>query len=372
MKRLLAIILAVISLTGLCFTASAKSDTLAPDAYASIVTASDFQHLGNDAYDRFGRLLGIAKADGLSKIDSVLVGGDYTMVLFDNAVPGISKIRHAALSAFPETVPESIVCIQGNHDNPKEEFAETGFYDMGAYKLYVINEDSFPWKQSGKSDKGVKELAANIETALDSMINSGDSRPVIFLTHVPLHYTERNGGGDNLYSSYVFDVINEKAEKLDIIFLFGHNHSSAYDDYIGGSINYMKPGDNIWIPVPEKGKNAFVQQKLNFIYANCGYIGYSDNTLSETSTNVLTMGIIQFTPDKLVFIKYSDDGVCFREEAARKNTGSAVNQPSYPALDDNCPCHSENGFIRALWSIRMFFCKLFNIETYCTCGKVHA
>lgn len=372
MKKILSLVLALALSLGLCVTASAES-TFAEDAYATVLTASDFQRYNvNEAYDRFAGILNKAKSDGMPDPDSLLIGGDYTMFLYDNAVPGIAKIRGAYLDAFPQADPASAVFCQGNHDNPKKELTKTGFYNMGAYCLYVINEDDFPWKQSKQSPDGVQALAQDVEKSLDGMIAQGDQRPVIVLTHVPLHHTNRNGYGDNMYAAYLFDVLNEKAKTLDIIFTFGHNHSGTYDDYIGGAVNFLKPGDTIRVPMADKtGEDCYTEQTLRFTYTNCGYVGFSDNTVSETSTNTLTVGVIQFTPDTLRFIKYSEQGVYRVYDVQRVHAGTAVSAPEYPALYDNCPCHSTNPVVKALWNVYVFFCKLFSLNRYCVCGAHH-
>lgn len=372
-KKIVSAILAAIMVMSFAVTSFAKSDSaFVNDAYATVITASDFQQNGKGAYDRFGKILDIAIKDGMPTADSMLVGGDYTMVLFDNAVPGISRIRSTYLNAFPENDPASVVCIQGNHDNPKKEFAETGFYDMGTYCLYVINENDFPWKQSSRKDKGVKAVAEDIEKNLDAMISAGDKRPVIVMTHVPLHHTGRNNYGDNMYSSYIFNVLNEKGKKLDIIFIFGHNHSSKYDDYIGGSVNFMAPGEKIRVPLADKkGADCYTEETLNFTYTNCGYIGYSNNTESETSTSALTLGFIQFTADKLRFIKYSENGVFAVNEVAKVNKGTATKAPQYPALDDNCLCHTDKPVLAVLWKVYISICKILKVNQACVCGEAH-
>lgn len=371
-KKMLSLVLAAAFVISMGIMGSAQKTVFADNAYCTVVTASDFQHNGNDAYDLFGTILNLAVKQGLPEPDSMLVGGDYTMVLLDNAVPGISKIRGTYMNAFPNADPASVVCIQGNHDNPKDEFAETGFYNMGKYCLYVINENDFPWKQSQRKPDGVKAVAADIEKNLDAMISAGDKRPVIVMTHVPLHHTGRNSYGDNMYSSYIFNVLNEKAKQLDIIFIFGHNHSSKYDDYIGGSVNFMAPGDTIRIPFPDKkGADCYYDKVLNFTYTNCGYIGYSDNTVSDTSTNVLTLGFIQFTSDKIRFIKMSDQGVVSSKEVSKVNRGTFSQNPEYPALDDSCICHSNNAFLKVIWKVHIFWCKVFKANQFCVCGQRH-
>ena len=34
-------------------------------------------------------------------------------------------------------------------------------------------------------------------------------------------------------------------------------------------------------------------------------------------------------------------------------------------------CHSENGFLKFIWNIAKFFCRLFGIKQYCDCGAAH-
>ena len=55
---------------------------------------------------------------------------------------------------------------------------------------------------------------------------------------------------DNIHADILFNMINEKAEKLDIVFLYGHNHSENYAEAYpdGGSVNFFAPGDTIRIP----------------------------------------------------------------------------------------------------------------------------
>lgn len=374
MKKLLSFLLAITLVLGLCVTAFAgDASPFAKDAYATVLAASDFQRYNvNEAYNRFGNILNKAKGEGLPEPDSVLIGGDYTMFLYDNAVPGIAKIRGAVLDTFPGVNPASVVCCQGNHDNPKKEFVQTGFYDMGSYCLYAINEDDFPWKQSEHKPDGVKAIAEDLEQSLDGMLKKDDRRPVIVVTHVPLHHTVRNGYGDNMYASYLFDVLNEKGKQLDIIFMFGHNHSGTYDDYIGGAVNFMAPGETIRVPLADKkGENCYSEQTLRFTYTNCGYVGFSDNAVSDTSTDTLTVGMIQFTPDTLHFVKYGEQGVYRVYDVRRVCPGSAVGEAQYPELVDNCPCHSENPVVRELYTVFTFFCKLFRLNRYCVCGAHH-
>lgn len=327
-KRLTAALLALIltlTIALTAFVAVAVSGAFNGDAYTNIVTFSDCQSFGPAAFNNFGKVLGVMKNDGLPEPDALLVGGDYSRLLNDYATPGIIQLRDQYTSVFADGDPDDIITAQGNHDSRIPAFYPTGMYDMGTYCFYLINEDDYPWLQylRTQAKKTVKNTAADIKNELDKMIENGDRRPVIFITHVPLHHTTRASGGDNLYSSYIFDIINEAANTLDIIFLFAHNHSGKYDDYIGGSVNFFAPGDTVRIPNPEKrGEDSYLEKTLNFTYTNCGYIGYSNNSNTETSTNVLSLGAIRFFSDKFVFLKYTEDGLFRTDEVQRINAAT--------------------------------------------------
>lgn len=321
MKKLLSIVLCALLLAGL-FVPGTAAGRFDDGAYASVLTGSDFQAYGAEAYERFGKLLTLMKNDGLQTPDSMLVGGDYTKLLFDYAVPGISQIRDQLTAVYPEADPKRVVCIQGNHDNPVSGFTKTGFYDMGVYNLYVINEDDFPWLQGLRPgvELHVKKVAADLEKRLNALINAGDTRPVLVMTHLPLHHSSRVLYSDNLYSSYIFNALNAAGRTLDIVFLFGHQHSGDYDDYIGGAVNFMAPGDTIRVPKAGKpGENAYTEETLTFTYTNCGYIGYTNNNNTETSTDALTLGVIRFTDDEIKVIKYSENGFFRENSVARRN-----------------------------------------------------
>ena len=353
MKKLLSLILCALLVCGAvlpCFAAAPFDD----GAYASVLTGSDFQALGTEAYERFGRLLGKMKADGLETPDSMLVGGDYTKILFDYAIPGITQIREQLTAQYPQADPERVICIQGNHDNPASGFTKTGFYDMGVYNLYVINEDDFPWLQGLRPgvDLHVKKIAADLEEKLNGLIAAGDTRPVTVLTHLPLHHTSRVLYSDNKYASYIFNVLNAAGRTLDIVFLFGHQHSGDYDDYIGGSVNFMAPGDTIRVPRADKaGADCYTNETLTFTYANCGYVGYSDNSVSETSTNVLTLGVMRFTEREITLIKYTEDGFLRADSVARKNTAAGQSGGGASRLSDKLWTLENKVF---LWFFELF------------------
>ena len=336
-------------------------------AYATVLTCSDVQDVGTKAYERFGRLLGVMKKDDMPVPDSMLVGGDYTKLLFDYAAPGVTQLGQRLKDVYPTADADSIVCIQGNHDNMFSGFTKTGFYDNGPYSLYVINEDDFPWQQGLRPGVGshIKKIAADLEKNLNALIEAGDRRPVFVMTHLPLHHTNRARYADNKYAAYLFDVLNEAGKTLDIVFLFGHQHSGDYDDYIGGSVNFMKPGDTIRVPLTDKqGEDAYTEETLSFTYTNCGYVGYSNNHETDTSTNALTLGAIAISEENLRFIKYTEEGVYGVWNVARQNPAGDEPAPartSYPAIADSKLWHLEQALFDRVFAILRPFLSMLGI-----------
>lgn len=324
LKTAIAIILTLAMVLSFTVLSFAKS-TFESDAYATVITASDFQGDSPASFNRFEKILTLMKNDGLGTPHSMLSGGDYSKIWPDYATPGVMQVRDAYAAVYPDANLDAVVCIQGNHDFVSSGFTKTGYYDMGAYNLYAINENDFPWNEFLRLPLHVKDTAKKMEDTFNTLIQKNDMRPVIIVTHLPLHHTDRTLYGDNMYSGYIFDVINEAAKKLDIVFIFGHNHSGNYDDYIGGAVNFLAPGDKIRIPFKDKmGEDCYTEETLNFTYANCGYVGYSGNGTENGSTDKLTVGAIQFTKDNLHFVKYSEEGLFKTYDVARKNCNTLV------------------------------------------------
>jgi hypothetical protein len=241
-----------------------------------------------------------------------VVAGDYRVNMDDNYYESEKGIFELVLlfNDYFKDIP--IITIQGNHD-PYNTLGlpSINYFETDKYIVYVINEDDYPYNE----DESSKEIVSNTSNKLDSYLKQlTGSKPVFIVTHVPLHYSTRNNGEDNKYAYILFNTIN-KYNNLDIVFLFGHNHSSTFDDYIGGSINYIPKGSTI------KVGGTTEEVKLNFTYLNAGYIGNSQNTNTDTSTNLLTVTGIKVKKDELEIQKYCRDGLYYNPPIVVKRVG---------------------------------------------------
>ena len=105
----------------------------------------------------------------------------------------------------------------------------------------------------------------------------------------------------------IFDELNiAGAAGLNIIFLYGHNHSSNWDDYLGGAAVFLTKGDSMI--VAQGGKKTYKEMTLSFTYMNAGYVGYF-RSRNDGSERDLTMTVFEITDDKVVIKRYSENGL---------------------------------------------------------------
>ena len=301
---------------------------------AGIFFASDYQI--QSGWDTPGeQLSGIlqAVAKDQKQLDEMVLCGDYTNDGHLNnhqlsSEDSIREIKDIAASYYPNITPEQMIFVQGNHDKLTESIASSGLHEYDEYLIYVLNtQEEFPWKQGTTSGslKKVQDASAEMKSCFDALIKQGETRPVFIVGHVPLHYTARTSSlhktGDNLYASLIFDVVNDAGESLDIVYVFGHNHSKGWDCYMGGSSVYKAKGDRVLIPEFKKSDrwtNRFSEQTLAFTYLNAGYVGYYSNygpgesgsaEADQIVDQTLTGTVCEIYADKLVLSRYDAEGL---------------------------------------------------------------
>ena len=227
------------------------------------------------------------------------------------------------------------VYTEGNHDAPTVQLiSPTGPCDpLGApYGVFVINENDYSAYGSAST-----AVANQLTDYFNEKVN-GDwgNKPIFVLCHVPLHYSRRTldeSCGKNALP--LVEALNAGGEAgLNIIFLFGHNHSGDYDAYIGGGSIYLAKGDSILVADPESVKNAPSEVELNFTYMNAGYVGYYANHGSEAD-RTLTMTTFRIQADGSVIIgRYAADGLHNLKAKGVLNDKDLDNEYIVDALDE--------------------------------------
>ena len=295
-----------------------------------VIAGSDFQAKTHEASAK--NVAGILKKIREYKTfdtERILFCGDYTVQLRNlpkDSEDGISALKQTLFSAQLGIAPEELVLVQGNHDPAgTREIASGGAHDPAhnRYGVFVINEDDFMWMQGRRATDGnadisddeaaVAKTAAKLDAYLKTKYESDFRAPVFVLSHLPLHYSMRTyNDGDGCFAKFIFDVLNRYGKLgMKLIFLYGHNHSNGWDNYLGGASVFLSPGEKIPVAVPADRKTC-TRETLAFTYLNAGYTGYYSTTdPGDGADRTLSMTVFEIAPDGGVEIRrFSREGIC--------------------------------------------------------------
>lgn len=318
--RILAFVLCIITLLGVLPAGMAFS---AEEREITIVSCSDFQPKNvNAGKEALKKIVNAIKADGITKADSLFFCGDYTNSL--GSLSATSEGMTALVAAFSGFIKgwDDLIFVQGNHDtmpgnnrlNPAGENDPAG----GDYGVFVINNDDYMWY--GNDRETVMRTAQRLIDYLNEKIEMGYTRPIFVLSHLPLHYSMRTKlEGDGNCAAFIYNALDDAAKKgLNIVYLFGHDHSNGWDDYLGGSSVYLAKGDEILIAKPGS-KTNFSKKTLSFTYMNAGYTGYYDNSNSEGVDATLTATVLKIKGDEITVSRYDENGLHNLKSAGVRN-----------------------------------------------------
>lgn len=323
----------------------------ANDGVTTVIAGSDFQNKSGDGSGKVvvQEIIQSMIDGGITSVDGFLFAGDYWIDMIpnkdDTAMLGhVNSLRDAVKEKYTNLTYDNMVCIQGNHDQVtpdpnKNGLSKSGAHDTNAYGVYVINEDDYMWASnashsstsySGMSAEAiVKQTAANLKTYLDAKTAEKYDKPIFVVSHLPLHYSMRTvRDGDCKYARYIFDELNTAGKNgLNIIFMYGHDHSHGWDNYLGGACVYLAKNDSIYIAKTQGDELTCTKEELNFTYLNAGFTGYYESWGADST---LSMTAFQIYSDKVVISRYSADGKCDLKSAGAWNKEYSDINLGYP------------------------------------------
>lgn len=278
----------------------------------TVIACSDFQYPDGDegGAQIVKNILNVIKSKGITNADGFICAGDYSYGYSTNAdtlKTHLDYLKNAVESIYGFDLNE--VYVQGNHDQVNQGtggLSGSGNHDNGTkYGVFVIDEDDYMWHN--KDEARIKQTAANLKTYLDEKITNKFSAPIFVVSHLPLHYSMRTkNDGDCMYANLIFDVLNTAGNNgLNIIFMYGHDHSNGWDDYLGGSCVYLAKGSSI--NIAQSSRTNFKTETLKFTYMNAGFTGYYENR--NSADNTLTMTVFQIYGDRVEVSRYSANGI---------------------------------------------------------------
>ena len=286
-----------------------------------ILGLSDFQASTDEkGATQVQNILNGGISDYYGMFDGMFAVGDYSAQMgYDVALTGIEALD----KAIDPYVSGNKIYTEGNHDDPNlPGLSPFGNNDPvgGKYGVFVINEEQFD--QFGE---GGEYCAEQLQAYFDEKLadDSWGNKPIFVLCHVPVHYSMRTETSNNAKTARpMVDVLNEAgANGLNILFLFGHNHSGGYDDFLGAGSVYLKKGDQMI--VPEYGANFKYNWEtvtLNFTYMNVGYVGYNaDNGYGADTALTVTTYRIQ-ADGSVIVSRWDKNGIHNLKSAGVRNT----------------------------------------------------
>jgi hypothetical protein len=285
------------------------------DVY-TILAASDFQAMGSswqaaNATAKANMNAIVQQVVQHHDVDAFLFGGDYSSVSHSDAyycMQGYNELLDVLNKNGLGNTKKFFV--KGNHDRVALDFEmPTGGYEEDAFAVYIINEADYMSEMQDEAT--VRATAAKLRSWLNAQ--TVGEKPIFVITHVPLNYSTRSRiKGDAQYAQYLVDVLNEAGERgLNIVFLYGHNHST-YSDYMGGTTNFIAKGEKMWVSDTAGVARAPHQETIHFTYMNAGY-SCLYNTSSGDSTSAVdtafTMSVFQIRGDDVTISRYDAKGL---------------------------------------------------------------
>ena len=331
MKRICGVLLTLALLLTLVPMPSVIPPVAAAEKETVLIAGSDFQVAAHNT-SRIEQVLATMEMHGITKADGAFFCGDYTLNSVDENQGQSSYGLGTLKRLFTPIVGSNMTFVQGNHD-PEDTvgLSKAGNNDpaSGKYGAYVIHEDQYLQYNWDYSLGVVQKTAANLKKYLDEKVKIGWNKPIFILSHVGLHWGNRTiKEGSAIHGKLLVDVLNEAGAKgLNIIFLYGHDHSGGYADFMGGSAIYLKKGDKMEVCTGEK--KGHQPCAIKFTYMNAGYIGYY-STSEEACDATVTMSVFRIKGNEVIITRYDGNVNLAKNQYGIHNLKSAgIWHPDY-------------------------------------------
>ncbi|MDO4193482.1 MAG: Ig-like domain-containing protein, partial [Erysipelotrichaceae bacterium] len=267
---------------------------------------------GNVAATRLGTWLDKMQAKYGKKVDVMAFGGDMA-----NASASESAFWTLTQADMDQLDNRNVTGVYttgnheyspGNYSNGKNSTTQVYIENQEGitgtnFRIYCLGSSAYAESGGGGGSwwggGGWNQYTSSQITTLTNYLNGvNDGKPIIVITHYPLHYTSSrtiSGAGD------VIDALNAAAGSgKKIVYLWGHNHTDAPQT----ETNYdkiFKPGDTITY---SNGQSKTIQ----FYYGAAGCM--SDSEYGTGSGSVKGKGLIITIDDsnKLSFTYYDEAG----------------------------------------------------------------
>ena len=177
-------------------------------------------------------------------------------------------------------------------------------YEGSNYRIYCLGSAGSSWNQYSNSQ---------ITTLTNYLNTAGNDKPIIIITHYPLHYYgSRTISGASSIIDVLNNAVNNNGQK--IVYLWGHNHTESDSNY-----------DEVFEPGDKLSYSNGSSKEINFYYGAAGCM--SDRDYGTGSGSVKGKGLIITINSKnqLSFAYHNADGLNVTENG-NDGQGSAFTE----------------------------------------------
>ena len=322
MKRILSLVLCFVMLVGMM-----PAIALSADAAGEVVDAALFfsdLHTTASSYkeQEIEAVMEGVKTSGLDFSTVTSVGDAFSSNDTVNEGRTTAAITEAIRTGLGDAeVP--VYYTWSDHDRGTDVINFTGLMHSGEnYYIYAISmSDMSSAERYGQSSTFSEEKL----TAFTNTVAGLDhTKPLFIVSHVPLH----DRRDDNQYADEWYEVISAAAEQMDVVFLWGHNHTS--ETSVDTAAYYVAKDGSEELTIEDVGSVV-----PNFTYLNAGY-------LSPASTGIWTgsdvrQGLVvaaAIYADEITFTTYDENGVCTGSDAMNETVAREFAAKTGPVVDD--------------------------------------
>ena len=281
MKRILAMLLAVVMVVGLI-----PATVFAADADTDYLFFATDRHTNTSIIDTM--INNMEKKIGENNLEYLGLGGD--MVGSGNSHPTYSSstVLKEVTGATTSLSAANVDIVAGIHDMNVTDDAGivlpysgggAQIYEGDKYYVYGVPESCISGAVSGVDP----ETEANDFVTWANGSNIDKSKVIFVLSHYPLHQRRNDNDGAVYWAAALNEVAvgNDTTIDRDVAFFWGHNHTG--ESSADTAVYHVAPNGSISV---QGGSSS---QKIYFTYANAGYLNAkSSATLVEITDTTIT------------------------------------------------------------------------------------
>lgn len=297
MKRFVSFLLCFVMVLGFVPVNAFAADTANSGVVDAALFFSDL-HTTADSYkeNEIIEVMGGVKKSGLD-FSTVTCAGD-AFSSNDSVIKGrtTTAITAAIRNGLGDAeVPVNYVWSDHDRETDVENF--TGLMYSGEnYYIYSISMSDM--SSSTRYGQPTTFTEDKLTAFTETVEGLDHSKPLFIASHMPLH----DRRDDNQWADEWYGVISAAAEKMDIVFLWGHNHTQEQTPDFDGY--YVAKNGNEKMTI--EGVGSIVP---NFTYLNAGYLSPASTGYTYNTTRQGVVVAAAITEESIILTAYDKNGV---------------------------------------------------------------